>query len=485
MRRVFPVLLALLLLPAVNAATVSISQAGADPGTIMTGKYFTITLSGLSGTGAVTLVDLPSGVSVDEGTTKSFSSGTASVSWTTALASQALTNQKIYATITVAGSPSSAESSPFDIVLPPSLSATMGHGSVYGVGGVIANPAPGETHTITINVQNYGETDANDVVATISSDAGFSVSGSSSQVLGTISGGAGGSGGSASVSWTVTADSPTDGNIYVTITSSNAEAITLSIPVETEEVGVAIGGGGGGGVSRGVIIKKMEAGQMADALFDLLDTVFISKVALVSRDTVYNVKVTAEVLEKKPYPSMPDPVGKVLTYLKLTTSGVTNSQLEMAVVDFQVPVSWLKENDISQSKVFLQRDATTGWDVLETSYLSEDADYAYFRATTPGFSYFAITGEVGSGYRVPTVEAPEETEPPVTTPPPRVEVPEETPVPTRPPGVRAQATTGPTPEVTPAPAERPGAGKGIALLLLATVVVGGAAYLLKRRARGD
>jgi len=98
-----------------------------------------------------------------------------------------------------------------------------------------------------------------------------------------------------------------------------------------------------------------------------------------------------------------------------------------------VPLSWLVENDIAQGSVMLKRDATSKWEDLETEYLSEDEEFAYYSAVTPGFSYFVITGDSGSGYKpedeveeiaVETAETvtPVVTTVPPTTPPPKEEV---------------------------------------------------------------
>jgi PGF-pre-PGF domain-containing protein len=209
------------------------------------------------------------------------------------------------------------------------------------------------------------------------------------------------------------------------------------------------GGGGGGGVTKGVIIKKIEeAGGSGTAVFDLEDTGYVSEITLHSKDTVYNVKVVAEALERKPYSSMPDPEGVVLSYIKLTKAGITNTQLEKAEVNFQVPLSWLIENDIAQGSVMLKRDAVSKWEDLETEYLSEDEEFAYYSAVTPGFSYFVITGDGGSGYIKPEEEVEEVAKQPEVTAPPVVTT---TPPATTPPMEEVfketeEAAAGPVPE---------------------------------------
>jgi PGF-pre-PGF domain-containing protein len=232
-------------------------------------------------------------------------------------------------------------------------------------------------------------------------------------------------------------------------------------------------GGGGGGASKGTVIKKIEAGSSGTAVFDLEDTGYISEITLHSKETVFNAKVVAEVVDKKPYATMPDPLGSVLSYLKITKSGITNTQLEKAEINFQVPVSWLKENDISQDTVLLQRDATSKWETLETMYLSEDDEFAYYSAVTPGFSYFVITGDSGSGYVEPE-EIEEEVQPVVTVPP---VVTTEPPAPTSPPETPVQTTPAPTPE----PEEKGGSGKFLLAILFLVITVGVAAYILNQK----
>lgn len=470
MKKILAVLLALLLAPSVNAATVSISQVGADPGTIMKGNCFTITVSGLSGAGTAALVDLPSGISVDEGTSKSFSSSTTSVSWTTAMATLSLSNQKIYATITVAGSPSSAESSPFDIVLPPSLSATIGHGSVYGVGGALQDPDVGSTHTITINVQNYGETEANDVVATISSDAGFSVSGSSSQTIGTLSGGAGGSGGSASVSWTVTADSPSDGYIYVTITTSNAGSVTQALPVSVTEAQVGVsGGGGGGGAAAPVITTTTEKGKVQITIDQVpantdtsitipaTENMPLSSLRINPKVKVRNIEIIVTTLDGKPS-DVSDITGVASDYIQIDTT-IKDEDLNNASQGFKVPLSWIAEKNIDKESIAMSRHTGGKWNALTTTKESEDSSYVYYSADTPGFSYFGISGTATKTIAPP----PMITKAPVTTAPP-----------TAPPTVPLQ--------VTPPESESP-VGK-IVLVILAIAIIGAAAYYLYGRNGG-
>jgi len=226
------------------------------------------------------------------------------------------------------------------------------------------------------------------------------------------------------------------------------------------------GGGGGGAATKGVVIKKIDAGTSETAVFDILDTGYVSEITVYAKDTVYNVKLVVDKIDKKPFPTMPDPEGLVLSYLKLTKTGISDAQLEKAEIKFQVSLSWLKDNNIAQDSVFLKRDALTTWEAVETEYLSEDANYAYFSAITPGFSYFAITGTTGSGYVEPLEEIPTGTEaPPVTTPAPTT-------------------TAPPTAPPTTAPPEGLPVGT-IILALVVIVIIAGAAYYFSQKKPGE
>jgi len=62
-------------------------------------------------------------------------------------------------------------------------------------------------------------------------------------------------------------------------------------------------------------------------------------------------------------------------------------------IEFRVPKNWVKENGIDPGTINLNRMEDNGWKLLGTKLTKEDGDFYYFRAETPGFSYFAITGK--------------------------------------------------------------------------------------------
>ncbi|HIE41414.1 MAG TPA: DUF4366 domain-containing protein [Candidatus Aenigmarchaeota archaeon] len=232
------ILISLALVVPVKAATVTISQPGADSGTIMKGVPFTITVSGLSGSGTVNLIDLPTGFSTEEGTSKSFSEGTTSVAWTTSRISAIQPNIKIKVSITTAGSPSTAESSSFDVVLPPSISISASPKSI--------TVNQGSSFTVTLNVQNAGGTSAKSISFSVSG-TGVSISEGCAQITSVPAEG------SASVLCTILASTSGTHTITFIASPSNTDSKSDLITIKVESVGgEEIGSGGGGGAGGGV-----------------------------------------------------------------------------------------------------------------------------------------------------------------------------------------------------------------------------------------
>lgn len=211
-----------------GAASVTVSQSGADSGTVMSGKTFTITVSDLSDSGTVTLIGTPAGFSTSEGNSKSFSSGTSSVSWTTATISQVQTGASISVNVQGVGSPSTAESSSFNVVLPPSISLVVTPST--------ASVSAGSAYTVNLNIQNSGGTTASSVALTVSGTGMTKSSGCSA--ISSISAGS-----SSSVSCTVLAS--TAGTITATFTAtpSNADATSDTVSVTVSSTGGLSPGG--------------------------------------------------------------------------------------------------------------------------------------------------------------------------------------------------------------------------------------------------
>ncbi|MPN04443.1 hypothetical protein SDC9_151681 [bioreactor metagenome] len=92
------------------------------------------------------------------------------------------------------------------------------------------------------------------------------------------------------------------------------------------------------------------------------------------------------------------PENEVYNYLNIWVGnggyGNDEDNLENAVVCFKVEKSWIQDKNIDHNSITLNRYSNKTWEQLPLSLLKEDDKYLYFTARTPGFSSFAITGEI-------------------------------------------------------------------------------------------
>ncbi|MBI4018606.1 MAG: PGF-pre-PGF domain-containing protein [Candidatus Aenigmarchaeota archaeon] len=110
--------------------------------------------------------------------------------------------------------------------------------------------------------------------------------------------------------------------------------------------------------------------------------------------TVKGIARTIEVIvERASLPSgTPAGPGNVYHYISISKNNLSDENINAAKLEFRVEKSWITGNKIDENTISLQR-YTTQWDKMATEKLSDDGTYVYYRATLPGFSVFAISGE--------------------------------------------------------------------------------------------
>jgi len=109
-----------------------------------------------------------------------------------------------------------------------------------------------------------------------------------------------------------------------------------------------------------------------------------------------DVKVTVEKLAEQPATVTQTVSGNVYHYMEISTNNLDEENIQNIIINFKVNKTWMEQNSIDKSTVLLNRWADSQWNELETSILDEDDDYVYYEATSPGFSYFTISGQ-GAG----------------------------------------------------------------------------------------
>jgi PGF-pre-PGF domain-containing protein len=218
---------------------------------------------------------------------------------------------------------------------------------------------------------------------------------------------------------------PSEGTFTVSLIASNADgnaSHTATITVQSQsssDSGSSDGdgssggsshssGGGGGGGAGGspepqsnVEIKELSqtfvgSGQSVKFDFPQKATPVVS-VNFDSKKTTGKTTTIAEMLKSKSTLTSETPTSEVYKYLNIWVGsggfGDSNN-IENAIVSFRVEKSWIQDKNIDKSSITLNRYSDTKWNALSTKLSNEDDKCLYFTAETPGFSPFAITGEI-------------------------------------------------------------------------------------------
>jgi len=210
---------------------------------------------------------------------------------------------------------------------------------------------------------------------------------------------------------------------------------------------------GGGSASSSVAVSSgIKAG---DNVFLNLNTAYsaLSRIIVTAKEDISTILVTAE---KTALPkSIEAPGNNVYQYIDVVPYKVTDASIAQAVLDFEVKQSWLDQYGYGIGDIVMMRYHDGEWQQLTTEFVKEENGKVYYRASSPGFSYFAIAyteGGTVTAEGTPAIPVPTDAAP--------------TAAPT------AAATTAPPTAATPAP--------GFAAVA-ALAGLGAAAFIVLRR----
>ena len=85
-------------------------------------------------------------------------------------------------------------------------------------------------------------------------------------------------------------------------------------------------------------------------------------------------------------------LGEVYQTFKIDTINLTDNNIANATIEFRVNKTWIEQQGggIENISLYRKEDSANKWNTLNTTYLSEDSNYYYFLAISPGFSSFTI-----------------------------------------------------------------------------------------------
>jgi len=114
----------------------------------------------------------------------------------------------------------------------------------------------------------------------------------------------------------------------------------------------------------------------------------IGSVAITAADNIPKLMLT---VKEAGCPNLAEPPGgSTYEYAEIAVSWANPDQIGGATLTFTIPAKWLEEHGILPEDVRLMRYVNGGWQILETEVVGEEDGNYLFRATTPGFSTFAI-----------------------------------------------------------------------------------------------
>jgi PGF-pre-PGF domain-containing protein len=257
----------------------------------------------------------------------------------------------------------------------------------------------------------------------------------------------------------------TQGTYSVELTAANPGGGNSLVKTDYITVSAPSGGGGSSSSASAGAISNLNAGD--NTTLTMKNTA-ISQIEFTASNSIQDILIVAEKHSSLPT-GIPSPNQSVYQFIEISLYKATDDDIEAGTIAFSVPVSWLTEQGISTGDIVLLRYVDGAWQELPTTFVEERDGIAYYRAQTPGFSYFAIGAEPGATI-MPDDEAeatvtPDVVETQATTVSTVVPTSEETPAKTFSAYV-TQAT--PTPQASPIPV-------WVALLAI------GAVLLLRRR----
>ncbi|MBI2047086.1 PGF-pre-PGF domain-containing protein [Candidatus Pacearchaeota archaeon] len=225
-----------------------------------------------------------------------------------------------------------------------------------------------------------------------------------------------------------TASPPTTSSGTQTTTCSSVDyagnTVSLSTTYTVETSGGGGGGGGGGGTTSATVTKTLDSESKVVAVIveatpvtvtiTKSDSLGVSEISIESTEKIENVKVSVDKLSGQPATVSTAPVAAggssgVYSYLKIEAPQASG-KIKDADITFDVKKSWIAEKGINAKDVVLQR-YTTKWTELPTTLLSENAEKATYKATTPGFSFFAVTAKSNATAVTPAANVTEEVAP--------------------------------------------------------------------------
>ena len=85
--------------------------------------------------------------------------------------------------------------------------------------------------------------------------------------------------------------------------------------------------------------------------------------------------------------------GQVYQSFQILTTGINDTDISNVSIGFQVNNSWMSSNNLDPANISLYRNTNGTWIPLPTNLTSQDSQYYYFTAISPGFSNYTVLAQ--------------------------------------------------------------------------------------------
>jgi immune inhibitor A len=154
-----------------------------------------------------------------------------------------------------------------------------------------------------------------------------------------------------------------------------------------------------------VAISRILRNTVAEVDIEPVPELAIRGISIFAARSTYNAVVGVQTVTRPPQIAVAPHVP--YHYLNITTN-IAAANIANVTFDFAVPRSWIDDNNIDPDTVVLSRWTAGTWEELPTEKINETAEEILYAATSPGLSYFAISGQrIVVAPPAPPVECPE------------------------------------------------------------------------------
>jgi PGF-pre-PGF domain-containing protein len=184
-----------------------------------------------------------------------------------------------------------------------------------------------------------------------------------------------------------------------TDTIGNSNSVTKTFTTIRPGTTGSSGGGGGGGGGAAAPSKKvvnvfteLSVGVVHKVMIKETD-IGLKQIFIEVNNKANSVEITVQKLADKPASVTHEISGKVFQYIQIDHKNLNDTNIKSAKIRFNITKSWISSNSINTNTVALNR-YTASWQKLATSKIGESDAEIEYEADTPGFSVFAVTGEL-------------------------------------------------------------------------------------------